>query len=268
MEAGDTISQLDDFEKRMKELQKCESINKDQGFLDELPDAYDMSSSRSSSETSIEELADGSHLSQGSSRRVDSPGVPEGFNTMEDDEDEEEPFDASAREEEKQVEIDTLQQRIEELQAQLQENEKKLLEGPSESTETPSFGWPSTLSSPLETHHSKSHVVGFADEPRRAQTAATSGLRSEGPAKNRLNCTDKERGINASPERPRTRQNTKTFTSNDVIIAKIKANLKTLEPGRRPVVLVSTGAYNPIHLQHLRMFYQARDVSDPVTNIC
>lgn len=34
--------------------------------------------------------------------------------------------------------------------------------------------------------------------------------------------------------------------------------MKQLVAGRKPLVLVSTGSYNPVHLQHARMFYLAR----------
>lgn len=52
----------------------------------------------------------------------------------------------------------------------------------------------------------------------------------------------------------------KVLTSEELFIVKVTANLSKLVAGRKPVVLVSTGAYNPIHLQHVRMFYLARKV--------
>ena len=42
-------------------------------------------------------------------------------------------------------------------------------------------------------------------------------------------------------------------------LSKVAANLKRVLPGRRPLVLVTTGAFNPVHLQHIRMFYLARE---------
>jgi hypothetical protein len=50
------------------------------------------------------------------------------------------------------------------------------------------------------------------------------------------------------------------MTADERFIGKIEKNLERLVAGRKPVVLVSTGSYNPIHLQHARMFYLARKV--------
>ena len=49
-------------------------------------------------------------------------------------------------------------------------------------------------------------------------------------------------------------------TSDDIIIKTIQDNINNLGAGRKPLVLLSTGSYNPIHLQHVRMFYLARQV--------
>lgn len=50
------------------------------------------------------------------------------------------------------------------------------------------------------------------------------------------------------------------LTADEIFIAKVTANLGKVVAGRKPIVLVSTGAYNPVHLQHVRMFYLARKV--------
>ena len=44
-------------------------------------------------------------------------------------------------------------------------------------------------------------------------------------------------------------------------LGQVKANMDSLAKGRRPVVLLATGAFNPVHRQHTRMFYLARRVS-------
>lgn len=59
------------------------------------------------------------------------------------------------------------------------------------------------------------------------------------------------------PSRPMT-CDARPMTADEVFIAKVVKNLESLVAGRKPVVLVSTGSYNPIHLQHARMFYLAR----------
>jgi hypothetical protein len=59
--------------------------------------------------------------------------------------------------------------------------------------------------------------------------------------------------------RPHTSES-KPLTADEKFIAKVTKNLEKLVAGRKPIVLVSTGAYNPIHLQHARMFYLARKV--------
>ncbi|KAA0166458.1 hypothetical protein FNF28_03099 [Cafeteria roenbergensis] len=48
------------------------------------------------------------------------------------------------------------------------------------------------------------------------------------------------------------------LTSDELFLRKVANNMRKLVAGRQPVVLVSTGAFNPIHLQHTRMFYLAR----------
>ena len=58
----------------------------------------------------------------------------------------------------------------------------------------------------------------------------------------------------------------KTHTSEmdqtkSAIHGKIDKNLSNLAPGRRPLLLLCNGAYNPIHRQHTRIFYLARKVS-------
>jgi hypothetical protein len=60
-------------------------------------------------------------------------------------------------------------------------------------------------------------------------------------------------------QRPVTAEET-LLTADELFILKVTENLKKLAAGRKPLVLVSTGAYNPIHLQHARMFYLARKV--------
>jgi hypothetical protein len=60
-------------------------------------------------------------------------------------------------------------------------------------------------------------------------------------------------------QRPMTAEET-LLTADELFILKVTENLKKLAAGRKPLVLVSTGAYNPIHLQHARMFYLARKV--------
>lgn len=60
-------------------------------------------------------------------------------------------------------------------------------------------------------------------------------------------------------ERPLTAESD-VVTSDELLIRKVAENMKGLVAGRKPLVLVSTGAFNPIHLWHARMFYLARDV--------
>jgi len=43
------------------------------------------------------------------------------------------------------------------------------------------------------------------------------------------------------------------------VYGKIDRNLAMLAPGRRPLVLLCNGAFNPIHRQHARIFYLARE---------
>ena len=60
--------------------------------------------------------------------------------------------------------------------------------------------------------------------------------------------------------RPATAEVSK-LTSQEMLVRQVAANMMTLVAGRKPVVLVATGSYNPVHLYHLRMFYLARNVS-------
>ena len=43
-------------------------------------------------------------------------------------------------------------------------------------------------------------------------------------------------------------------------LQQVAGNLQGLPSGRSPIVLVATGAFNPVHRQHVRMFYLARSV--------
>ena len=47
----------------------------------------------------------------------------------------------------------------------------------------------------------------------------------------------------------------------EIILMKIDANMLNIAAGRRPLVLLCNGAFNPIHRQHTRIFYLAREVS-------
>ena len=58
-------------------------------------------------------------------------------------------------------------------------------------------------------------------------------------------------------ERPATPEDTGTTAEHQFII-KVRRNLEGLQPGRKPAVLVCTGSFNPVHLQHARIFYIAR----------
>jgi hypothetical protein len=49
-------------------------------------------------------------------------------------------------------------------------------------------------------------------------------------------------------------------SSPSTIFDKVDANLLCVAPGRRPLVFVCNGAFNPIHRQHTRIFYLAREV--------
>ena len=48
--------------------------------------------------------------------------------------------------------------------------------------------------------------------------------------------------------------------SDGSMFSKLDSNLAKLAPGRRPLLLVCNGAFNPIHRQHTRIFYLARKV--------
>lgn len=61
----------------------------------------------------------------------------------------------------------------------------------------------------------------------------------------------------ADVARPSTAEAT-LLTSDELFLRKVANNMRKLVAGRQPVVLVSTGAFNPAHLQHTRMFYLAR----------
>lgn len=43
-------------------------------------------------------------------------------------------------------------------------------------------------------------------------------------------------------------------------LQKIEHMLKQFEDGMEVAVLVASGAYNPVHMQHVRAFYVARQV--------
>lgn len=64
----------------------------------------------------------------------------------------------------------------------------------------------------------------------------------------------------ASPAlvRPSTAAHQPSMTPAERFIAKVRRNMKTLQAGMKPVVFVLTGAFNPVHLQHTRIFYVAR----------
>jgi nicotinate (nicotinamide) nucleotide adenylyltransferase len=66
-----------------------------------------------------------------------------------------------------------------------------------------------------------------------------------------------EASATAYVARPSTAEAT-LLTSDELFLRKVANNMKKLVAGRQPVVLVATGAFNPVHLQHTRMFYLAR----------
>ena len=67
--------------------------------------------------------------------------------------------------------------------------------------------------------------------------------------------------LQAEIGRPATAEVSK-LTSQELLVRQVATNMGALVAGRKPVVLVATGSYNPVHLYHLRMFYLARNVRD------
>lgn len=245
-EADDALSQIDEFERRIKRLAFEESEETGAPL-----ESGSVSSHSASSDEDLNLAEDRCSPSSSSTSEGTQSHTADEFMNLEVVDEEEEgsetTLDEESKNELKDKEMETLQAKIEELQ-QLLENQQ--VAGKQSSNME---GFWDTQENTLE--RTRPSSVSFADLPRRAKTAATSS------GKNYENMgVDGKEGA-AANHRPSTRSGKSSLTANDVIIKVIKANLKHLAPGRIPVVLVSTGTYNPIHMQHLRMFYTAREVS-------
>lgn len=62
----------------------------------------------------------------------------------------------------------------------------------------------------------------------------------------------------AAFSRPATADEPAKVTTGQRFLNKVRKNMATLQDGLTPVVIVCNGAYNPVHLQHTRIFYVAR----------
>lgn len=134
----------------------------------------------------------------------------------------------------------------------------------------------------LEHHASWSGSMSSAEEERRTRRPDVSRPSEDWDEVSEVDAEEHEDVVDVAPEhrravrwdagmatepspahgtasRPAT-SDVSRLTADELFLRKVAANLERLVAGRKPVVLVSTGAYNPIHLYHTRMFYLARSV--------